>query len=346
MVILAIILIVFIVLFFISKYEINNQSSQSRYYRKKRRSDYFSAEEAGAHGEYQVYTELRIFERCGAKFLFNLYIPKPNGETTEIDLLMLSPKGIFVIESKNYSGWIFGDEKQTYWYQLLPIKKRRTRKETFYNPIMQNRSHIKHLKKLIEKQIPIYSVITFSDKCTFKNLSITSKDVCVIHYCQLYNVIANIHNQTHNDSLSDPQIDELYAKLYPYTQVDKEQKEAHINNIHNHLNHNQIQNTQYPEENNQVNNIAYTADSFHNPPVKPSYTAPSYTHPTATNNSPKAEKHNTNTDSDKSKDFICPKCGDKLVLRTTKNGNNIGHQFLGCSNYPHCTYIRNLKKEK
>lgn len=42
----------------------------------------------------------------------NLYLPKEDGSTTEIDLIMLSETGILVFESKNYSGWIFGDEKR------------------------------------------------------------------------------------------------------------------------------------------------------------------------------------------------------------------------------------------
>ena len=40
------------------------------------------------------------------KFLFNLYVPRDNGKTSEIDVIMLHPKGLFVIESKNCSGWI------------------------------------------------------------------------------------------------------------------------------------------------------------------------------------------------------------------------------------------------
>lgn len=39
--------------------------------------------------------------------------------TYEIDLIMISETGIYVFESKNYSGWIFGDEKQRYWTQIL-----------------------------------------------------------------------------------------------------------------------------------------------------------------------------------------------------------------------------------
>lgn len=69
---------------------------------------------------------------------------------------------IFVVESKNYSGWIFGNEK------------------SFYNPIMQNKTHIKWLKKQVGNNIPVYSVIAFSERCKLKDITVESKDVKVI----------------------------------------------------------------------------------------------------------------------------------------------------------------------
>lgn len=41
-------------------------------------------------------------------------------------------------------------------------------------------------------------------------------------------------------------------------------------------------------------------------------------------------------------EYICPKCGGKLVLRTAKKGANAGSQFYGCSNYPNCWYTKNI----
>jgi ssDNA-binding Zn-finger/Zn-ribbon topoisomerase 1 len=43
------------------------------------------------------------------------------------------------------------------------------------------------------------------------------------------------------------------------------------------------------------------------------------------------------------KEKICPRCGNKLVLRTAKRGENVGNQFYGCSNYPKCRYVENCK---
>ncbi len=44
-----------------------------------------------------------------------------------------------------------------------------------------------------------------------------------------------------------------------------------------------------------------------------------------------------------SEELICPKCGNKLVLRTAKKGPNAGNKFYGCSGYPGCKYIKNLQ---
>lgn len=49
---------------------------------------------------------------------------------TEVDLIYINTSGIYVIESKNYSGWIFGDFKQKYWTQTF-----KTEKHKFYNPV-------------------------------------------------------------------------------------------------------------------------------------------------------------------------------------------------------------------
>jgi predicted RNA-binding Zn-ribbon protein involved in translation (DUF1610 family) len=39
---------------------------------------------------------------------------------------------------------------------------------------------------------------------------------------------------------------------------------------------------------------------------------------------------------DKQNQNVCPKCGNEMVLRTTKHGDNKGREFWGCSSYPKC----------
>ena len=72
----------------------------------------------------------------------DLYLQKRNGEFSQIDIVVAIPQGLLAIEVKDYSGWLFGNEKQRYWTQVLNYGKEKYR---FYNPIMQNAGHIKAL---------------------------------------------------------------------------------------------------------------------------------------------------------------------------------------------------------
>lgn len=186
----------------------------------------------GRYGEYLTYQQLKPFEAVGARFLVNIYIPKRNGETTEIDVLMICTKGIFVFESKNYSGWIFGSEDEKYWCQTLPTGQGKARKIHFYNPIMQNRSHIKHLRAFLGTQIPIWSVIVFSDRCTLKSVHIKSHDIRIVNRHRVAPVVAEIYNQIPGILLNEQNIADIYSRLYPYTQVNASVKAQHIANIH------------------------------------------------------------------------------------------------------------------
>lgn len=174
------------------------------------------AYDKGRYLERLTYKSLRHFENNGGKFLFNLLIPKKSGGVTEIDVLLICAKGIFVFECKNFSGWIFGDDLQKKWTQTLAIGRGRCHKEQFYNPIMQNASHIKHLKNLIDRTIPTWSVIVFSDKSVFKNVTIRS-NVNVINHSGVASLVAEICNKTQEIYYTAAEINDIYSKLYPYT---------------------------------------------------------------------------------------------------------------------------------
>ncbi len=183
----------------------------------------------GAFGEYLIYLNLRPFEKVGARFLFNCYLPKNNGETSEIDVLMIFRSGIYVFESKNYGGWIFGSESNKTWTQTFP-SGRGSRKEHFYNPIMQNSSHIKWLQKNVMGIYPIHSIIAFSDKCEFKNLTIYSPDVIVTHRSSVFDYVNSIDNRI-GIVLDEDNIERIFNQLYPYTQVSPEVKYKHVSDI-------------------------------------------------------------------------------------------------------------------
>jgi len=184
----------------------------------------------GKHAEYLTYESLRHFENDGGKFLFNIIIPTNYNGTTEIDVLLIYSKGIFVFECKNYSGWIFGNEVQRNWTQTLPQGRGRCHKEYFYNPIMQNAAHIKHLKNLLGKNIPMQSIIVFSDRCVLKDITIKSNDVSVVNHYSLVSAIAQICGQSQAAVYTEEEINHIYNKLYPYAQLDYAAREKHIDN--------------------------------------------------------------------------------------------------------------------
>ena len=95
----------------------------------------------GKRGERQV--AKRLMRLPDGYTIFNDVYILENGKSSQIDHVVLSLHGIFVIETKNYRGWIYGNEKDQYW-----IKNMYGTKYQFYNPLLQNYSHVKGLQSL------------------------------------------------------------------------------------------------------------------------------------------------------------------------------------------------------
>ncbi|MDR3067355.1 MAG: NERD domain-containing protein [Comamonas sp.] len=94
----------------------------------------------------------------------NVTLPTPDRGSTQIDHLIFSPYGLFVLETKNYQGWIFGTEKQREWTQQMFRKRSR-----FQNPLRQNYKHLKTLQSLLDiAPEHLHSVIVFVGGCEFK----------------------------------------------------------------------------------------------------------------------------------------------------------------------------------
>jgi hypothetical protein len=172
---------------------------------------------------------LKNYEEIGYKFLFNVYLPKDDGKTTELDVLLIGPTGVFVFESKNYSGWIFGNDRQRYWTQVLPAGRGRTVKERFYNPVWQNRKHCAILKGLLPPETKVQSVVLFSNRCEFQNVTVNSTDVVV---AQRFEVRSIVERFVQNGQPAVLNVEQVFGQLFPYSQVSDDVKKAHIANIH------------------------------------------------------------------------------------------------------------------
>ena len=227
LIILIITLIIAIpIIRFILSYKTYKNSS---YYNATQNSYWAVHGDGGLYGEYSLYRYIQPFENIGCKFLFNLYVPRDNGKTSEIDVVMFHPKGLFVIESKNYSGWIFGNESNRQWTQTLPVGYGESHKERFYNPIMQNATHIRAIRKFIDNTIPVYSVIAFSDKCTLKDVTVKS-NVIVTYYSDLLREIKYKLSEINNYYMTPELLNETYNRLSQYANADEYTKFQHIHN--------------------------------------------------------------------------------------------------------------------
>ena len=122
------------------------------------------------HG-YQNSGEARISQAIQASFcppdfhLLNHITLKHKDGTTQIDHILVSRFGIFVIETKQYSGWIFGGAKQARWTQVIF-----GRKFKFQNPIYQNMGHIQAVQNLLDflPSDAIKSMVVFVGNAEFK----------------------------------------------------------------------------------------------------------------------------------------------------------------------------------
>lgn len=118
----------------------------------------------GYIGEKKTSSILYRLDKSKYQIITNIVL-NAGGRTSQIDHLVISDYGLFVIEMKNYKGWILGGEKSAYWTQVLF-----RRKEKFYNPIRQNHGHILALKNNLGEfpNIRYISIIVFSSKATIK----------------------------------------------------------------------------------------------------------------------------------------------------------------------------------
>ncbi len=104
-----------------------------------------------------------LLDKKEYKLLRNVTLPTDDG-STQIDHVIVSKFGIFVVETKNLKGWIYGSEKQRIWTQVLYKTKTK-----FQNPLHQNYKHVKTLERLLGLSADCFHpVVVFMGDCTFK----------------------------------------------------------------------------------------------------------------------------------------------------------------------------------
>jgi len=126
----------------------------------------------GVIGEYSVAKKLRRLNKNDYIVYNDIYL-KNKGRSKQIDHLVLSVYGIFVIETKNYKGWIFGNENSKYWTQTLYKNKYK-----IFNPVIQSWSHINFLKQISSEftDLKYFPIVVFAGSGKLKKIKSTSKN--------------------------------------------------------------------------------------------------------------------------------------------------------------------------
>lgn len=138
----------------------------------------------GKIGEKRVASKLDRLPKAEYRVLNDVMLQTPKG-TSQIDHLVVSIYGIFVIETKFYKGLIFGYENSQMWTQNIFGNK-----NEFYNPVLQNGGHVKALaialKELGFTDLPFFPIVAFSGQA---DLRVKTEGSCVIYWNQILTTI-------------------------------------------------------------------------------------------------------------------------------------------------------------
>ncbi len=177
----------------------------------------------GVIGEATISLFLFMLDSSRYKVINNIVL-KVGERTSQIDHIVISDFGIFVIETKNYKGWIFGSENSEYWTQVLY-----KRRERLYNPIRQNLGHIKALKICLSEypNLEYKSIIVFSSKADIKVNTRTD----VVYSSELLETIKKYSG----DNLSNCEKENIFHKINASNLVKVYDKRLHVKTIQHQI---------------------------------------------------------------------------------------------------------------
>lgn len=168
----------------------------------------------GRWGEKRISSKL--FSLSNEYHLFNNVYIEVEGRSVQIDHVIISQYGVFVIETKNFTGWIFGTDQAEYW-----TKNVYGTKFQFRNPLKQNYSHMKSLQTLLD--IPVYKfipIVVFLNGATLK--CHTSGNVIYSH--QLKKTILSCQTPL----FPELEVQMLINKLHSANVMDKEREKKSL----------------------------------------------------------------------------------------------------------------------
>ena len=195
-------------------------------YNKKSGNGFFKTYfNKGNMGEFRLYRKLR---RIGPSedIFTNIYLPGKNTTNTELDIVLISLKGIFLYEVKNYRGFIYGSQHNEYWIQVF----NRFRKHKFYNPLRQNYAHHKALETYLDiEHETIVPIISFTNKSKLNKIDIDDKT----HVLQTKETIKFTKHALKNgiNIFDETSLNSIRQQLNLSTLKDQATKDQHIDEV-------------------------------------------------------------------------------------------------------------------
>lgn len=178
---------------------------------------------SGQGGERFLYRELIRLGVPESQIFRNVYIPvhDKTNKTSEIDLLVLSKKGILVFEHKTYQGKIYGDGRSKKWTQCYHGK------HAFLSPVEQNRYHAECLRRFLDVKLPIYTFITHSVFGEWHIRNIPSE----AHFITKKGDFSRIYQNIPDSPAMARAFQSLSEKLSPLSRPEDGTREQHIVNF-------------------------------------------------------------------------------------------------------------------
>lgn len=282
---------------------------------------------AGIVGEENILFELKN-SNMDMFVLQDIYIETQDGRGAQIDFIVITSRYEFLIECKNLVGDIDIDSKGNFTRTLEYGWKKH--KEGIYSPITQNERHMEILKEkntedwnrvmgaMIRSSFNLYykSLVVLANPKTVLNDRYAKKEVKekVIRADQLIKTIKEI-NRGYKGAPSSKKDMHMFAENLLKKNI--EERKDYIKKYEDLVKNLELETEEITQNKNmkqeKLNNL----------------------------NNIEVEKRTVSN----TKKLICPRCGAELVLRTARRGVSVGKQFYGCSSFPRCRFIMNIKDE-
>ena len=175
----------------------------------------------GKIGELKISLLLKsITKKNNGKVINDVIILDENNKSSQIDHVLFHTSGIYVIETKNYSGRIYGTENQKEWTQVLAYGNR---KNKLYNPLFQNYTHLVRLEKLFGNIKALNSCVVFVKG----NINyIEANNVYTPNSLKRF-ILNNINESIYTEN----EINDLYNKLLEYKLNPVKTTKEHVEDI-------------------------------------------------------------------------------------------------------------------